>query len=194
MKKIIILISIIFVILFFNSCNSVENITQSSTILVIESLSGKDLNGDSSSDLWSDVDTNGTVYNDNVEATISAKLINPLAEETTYYQDAIIDQIDVSFRRPDGKDVEGVDVPYSFSQKLNVRVEVNGSSTFSFVVIRQVAKLEAPLRDLKEGGNEGVLELIADITFYAKDVAGNRITPVTASITVWCANFADSEE
>lgn len=194
MKKIIILISILFVMVFFNSCNSVENITQSSTILVVESLSGKDLNGDSSSDLWSDVVTNGTVYNDNVEATIMAKLLNPYGEDATYYQDAIIDQIDVSFRRPDGKNVEGVDVPYSFSQKLNVRVEINSTSTFSFVVIRQVAKLESPLRDLKEGANEGVLELIADITFYAKDVAGNRITPVTASITVWCANFADSEE
>ncbi len=192
MKKIIILISIMFIMVFLNSCNSVENLTQSSTILILESLTGKDLNGDSSSDLWSDVITNGTVYNDNVEATITAKLLDPLAEESTYYQDAIIDQIDVSFRRPDGKNVEGVDVPYSFSQKLNIRVEINGTSTFSFVVIRQVAKLEAPLRDLKEGGNEGVLELIADITFYAKDVAGNRISPITGSITVWCANFADS--
>ncbi len=193
MKKIIILFSIIILIIFINGCNNLENISQSSTILILQSLTGVDLNGAESSELWSDVITDGAIYNDNADVTFTAKVLNPLTEDTTYYQDAIIDQIDISFRRPDGKNVEGVDVPYSFSQKLHVIVGVDESSTFSFVVIRQVAKMESPLRDLREGSSEVVLELIADITFYAKDIAGNRITPVKGSLTVWCANYGDSE-
>ena len=61
-----------------------------------------------------------------------------------------------------------------------------------FVLIRHVAKLEAPLLALREWTNqEKILQLVAVVTIHGKDQGGHRVAPVTGYISVWCGNFAD---
>jgi hypothetical protein len=55
------------------------------------------------------------------------------------------------------------------------------------VLVRAQAKLEAPLKALRNGGSAIVISTIADITFYGQDQNGNQVS-VTGSISV---NFAD---
>jgi hypothetical protein len=89
--------------------------------------------------------------------------------------------------------VQGVDVPFSFSQKVNLLIEVGKSEDLGFVVIQHVAKLESPLIELRTWTNqEKVLKLEAKVTVYARDVAGNRLEPVSGTISIWCSNFSDS--
>jgi hypothetical protein len=60
-------------------------------------------------------------------------------------------------------------------------------AAMAFVLVRIQAKLEAPLKNLRQGGGASAISTIADITFYGRDQAGNDVT-TAASISV---NFAD---
>jgi hypothetical protein len=89
--------------------------------------------------------------------------------------------------------VEGVDVPYRFTQPMNMLVTTLATVKIPFVLIRHVAKMEAPLLALREvPSREFVLQLVAVVTIHGKDLGGNRVAPVTGYISVWCANFADA--
>lgn len=172
-------------------CNKIENLSDSGTRLIVDTVTGRALDGtDGSTTVFSDVVTKGTIYNDNAAATLRAELINPETTLPTSYQDIIVDQIDISYTRSDRPNsVEGKDVPYGFSQKVNFLVELSTSLEYSFVLIQHTAKTESPLVELYY--NYEVLKLEANMTFYGKDMAGKRVAPVTTSISVWCADFAD---
>lgn len=92
----------------------------------------------------------------------------------------------VVFRRADGRNTPGVDVPYPFDGAFTVTVGA-GSATAGFSLVRAQAKLEAPLLALRGGGGAIIISTIADVTFFGRDQAGNE-TSVTGSISV---NFAD---
>jgi hypothetical protein len=177
------------------ACNGVENDSTSGTMLQIVSLTGNDLEGtDGSTTVFSDVITNGSIINDNGVADIIALPLNPMLDsiQITPYMDVLIDQIDVEFRRTDGRNVEGVDVPYRFTQPMSMLVPINGETQIPFVLIRHVAKLEPPLLALREiPSREFILQLVAVVTIHGKDQGGHRVAPVTGYITVWCGNFAD---
>jgi hypothetical protein len=146
-----------------------------------------------STTVFSDVINNGSIINDNGVAEIKAMPLDPLLEFTTQYMDVMVDQIDVEFRRTDGRNVEGVDVPYRFTQPMNMLVTTLATVKIPFVLIRHVAKMEAPLLALREvPSREFVLQLVAVVTIHGKDLGGNRVAPVTGYISVWCANFADA--
>ena len=178
------------------ACNGVENDSTSGTMLQIVSLTGNDLQGAAgSTTVFSDVVTNGSIFNDNGVADIMALPLDPMLEATqlTPYMDVLIDQIDVEFRRTDGRNVEGVDVPYRFTQPMSILVPINSNMQIPFVLIRHVAKLEAPLLALNGTLNQGkVLQLVAVVTIHGKDQGGHRVAPVTGYINVWCSNFADT--
>lgn len=185
--------------LILASCVAKENDSTSASFLVIQSLMGKDLEGTDSTTVFSDVITNGSVFNDNGTATVTALTYNPTEDseehDITYYMNILVDQIDVEFMRTDGRNTQGVDVPYSFTQPVNMLVEVDDSVDIPFVLIRHVAKLEAPLLALREVPSQGkVLELVAKVTLHGKDLGGHRVSPVSGYVTVWCANFADTSE
>ena len=63
--------------------------------------------------------------------------------------------------------------------------------TLSFVVVREVAKLESPLIDLAQNRAEGVIEATAKIELYGHDLVENKVT-ATGYLTVFFANYADS--
>ncbi|MCP5103297.1 MAG: hypothetical protein GY950_07960 [bacterium] len=176
-------------------CNSVENLSNSNTRLIVDFVTGTDLAGaEGATTVFSDVLINGSIINDNAMATLRAELINPLETVSTYYQELIVDQVDISYSRTDRPNArEGVDIPFGFSQKVNARVSVGQTTDLSFVVVQQTAKLESPLVELVNLGQEIVLRMEVHMTFYARDLADNRVTPVKASISIWFSNFADAE-
>jgi hypothetical protein len=95
----------------------------------------------------------------------------------------------VRYRRTDGRNTEGVDVPYGFSSAATFTVPESGQVTAGFNLVRQTAKLEAPLLGLRR--SSVLITLIADIEFYGRDQAGNDIT-AAGSIGVTFGDFGPS--
>ncbi len=192
------LLVLIIAALALASCQAKEDDSTSASFLVITSLTGNDLAGKAgSTTVFSDVITNGSIINDSAVAVVTALTYNPTedseAHDITYYMNVIVDQVDVEFMRTDGKNTEGVDVPYHFSQPMNMLVEVDKTASIPFILIRHVAKMESPLIQLRDfPSEEFVLQLLAKVTMHGKDLAGHRIAPVSGYLTVWCANFADA--
>ena len=113
-----------------------------------------------STTVFSDVSLAGSIVNDNGVASLTTLTYNPLedsdAHDITFYMNVIVDQIDVEFMRTDGRNVEGVDVPYRFTQPMNMLVAIDDVIDIPFVLIRHVAKLEAPLLALREVPSQDV--------------------------------------
>jgi hypothetical protein len=107
----------------------------------------------------------------------------------------------VSYRRSDGRNVEGVDVPYAFEGAITATV-TNTPVQLTFTLVRIQAKLEAPLRALCSaapgctnaglGGDGGAIAIstIGDVTFYGQDQAGNDVS-VTGSIGITFSDWGD---
>ncbi len=150
--------------------------------------------------LHSDVVTNVTVnsvttptrYSDPGRVTFSLVLKDPGAPGITNVpsdQNTVqMTHYRVVYRRTDGRKIEGVDVPYSFDSGMTILVPATGSGQQSFDIVRVTAKLEAPLLALSTNGQ--TLDVIADVTFYGRDMHGNNIA-ITGSIGVTFANFGD---
>lgn len=94
----------------------------------------------------------------------------------------------VVYRRTDGRNVQGVDVPYAFDSGMTVTVTTAGGTQGTFDLVRVSAKFEAPLLALASNGD--TIDAIADITFYGKDQHDNDVA-VTGSIGVTFANYGD---
>lgn len=193
-KWILIVVFLTVILLNFPACNKLENLSESASKLIVIGITGPDLEGNlGATTIFSDVlTTSGSIFNDTATATLTAELLDPLQTDTTFYQDIIVDQVDVEYSRSDIPDAQqGVDVPFSFSQKVYARVSIGEDVDLGFVLVQHVAKLDSPLVELTYILQEKILKMEAKCTFYGKDVAGNRITPVAASVSVWFSNFAD---
>jgi hypothetical protein len=192
-KRITFIIAFLVVVLFFSGCNAVENNTTSASKLLLHSVLGEDLEDNPSSTAFSDVlDEEGGVINDLGYVSLSAVLLDPINEAPTHYQDIMIDQIDVEYSRTDGQNVQGVDIPYSFSQNVGgviIQIGASGPTDIPFILVNHNAKLEPPLVGLMNIGQAKILKLEAKITVHGKDLAGHRVEPVVGKISVWCANF-----
>jgi hypothetical protein len=193
-KQILIIISLIVLLIHFPGCNKLENVTDSGSKLIVITITGTDLEGnEGSTTIFSDViTTSGSIINDTGTAALTATVLDPTQEDTSFYQDIMVDQIDIEYSRSDIPDAkEGVDVPFGFSQRVAVRVVIGETVELPFILVQHIAKLESPLVELINLGQEKVLKMEARCTLYGKDVAGYRITPVVATVSVWFANFAD---
>ena len=94
----------------------------------------------------------------------------------------------VEYQRSDGRNTQGVDVPYAFDGAATVTVPADGSATAGFNLVRAVAKREAPLASLTTG--DSLITVIATVTFYGHDQAGNEVS-VTGMIDISFANWGD---
>lgn len=97
----------------------------------------------------------------------------------------------VSYRRTDGRNVPGVDVPHPFEGATTVTV-AGESATMGIVLVRLQAKLEPPLIALRGGGGAHAISTIADVTLHGRDQVGNDVQ-ATASVGVTFADWADPE-
>ena len=133
-----------------------------------------------------------TVYSDNGTATfhLSLKDIGTTAVPTTPTSNnqVTLNRYHVSFRRADGRNTQGVDVPYAFDGAATITVPISNSAGVTFELVRHVAKSESPLVQLIN--NFSIITTIADVTFYGQDLVGNEIQ-AAGSIQVDFGNFAD---
>jgi len=187
------------------SCGDVSTTGRAPVYLTIDSINGiagGASEGSPTSTLLSDVqslDTKPdpcsvtspcpTIYNDNGEATfhLSEKDITSLAGPTSNNQ-VTITRYHVAYRRADGRNTPGVDVPYPFDGAITVTVPPTSSAKVGFELVRHAAKMESPLVQLV--ANHTFITTLAEVTFYGQDAVGNSIQAV-GSIQVDFGNFAD---
>lgn len=142
--------------------------------------------------LFSDVITDGTVYADLGRVTMQLRLKDPGAPGASTAPSTLnsvtINRYRVRYRRTDGRDEQGVAVPYTFDSALTFTVAGNVIASPAFPIVRHTAKAEAPLKALAAAGE--ILSTIAEVTFYGADLAGNDVV-VSAQVGIDFGNFAD---
>ena len=81
-------------------------------------------------------------------------------------------------------------MPYSFDGAATFTVPAGGQAQFAVELVRNQAKLESPLVNLRQGGAGIIISTIAEITFYGRDQVGNEVV-ATGQMTVNFGDFAD---
>ena len=164
-----------------SGCAATGRPGEASSYLIVESLTSPS----GASALASDVLSGGGFFEDIARATFRVEMKNPNAAGPSAVNSITLRGYRVTFSRTDGRNVQGVDVPYAFDGAMTATV--TGSTAVSLVLVRAQAKIEAPLRALVGGGSAVAISTFADVVFYGADQAGHDVT-VTARISV---NFAD---
>lgn len=99
----------------------------------------------------------------------------------------------VVYRRADGRNQPGVDVPYAFDGAINFTVAPGDEASIPFELVRIQAKFEAPLAQLTTGGSPAIsISTLAEVTFYGHDQTG-REAVATGHIGVDFANWGDPD-
>ena len=130
-----------------------------------------------------------TVFDDFGQVTLHAPLKDiTSASGPTTNNEVTISRYHVAYRRSDGRNTPGVDVPYAFDGAVTGTVPANGALTLAFELVRHVAKEESPLVQLR--ANRSIITTLAEITFYGADRVGNNIS-VTGTMQVNFGNFSD---
>jgi hypothetical protein len=176
------------VILVFTSvsCGDMARDGQGSSYLIIRSLEasrGGETPGPFGGDLNSDV---APVFNDIGQVDLLLRMKDPTPPSAPTSANFItIDRYRVTYVRADGRNTEGVDVPYAFDGAITGTV--TDSASLTFTIVRHQAKLEAPLGALTT--NLVVVSTIAEVTFYGHDQTGRPVS-VTGKIGINFADFA----
>ena len=189
------------------SCGDVSRQGSSPVYLVIDSLQairGGPQTGTPSSSLISDVitlvTTGGnctpaapcpTIFGDSGSVTLRAPLKDtgstaPLSATTN--NEVTINRVHVEYVRADGRNVQGTDVPYAFDTTITGTIGAGGTLTTGFELVRNVAKQESPLAQLRTSSN--FISAIAEVTFYGTDRTGNAVS-VMGQLQVEFGNFGD---
>lgn len=179
------------------ACNPIEDETKSDSLLIVERITGVDAEGNEADFLQSDVikvntDTGETyVTADVAKATLRATLLDPAPlMGASAYNDILVNRYVVNYTRTDNKNTPGVDVPYPIEGMLNVLVGIDQTVQVSFIIVRETAKLEPPLRNLAIGRAEGVLTVNAKIDFYGEDLTKRKVK-ASGYLTIEFANYSD---
>jgi hypothetical protein len=186
------------------SCTSAQTAGKSSSYLIIESLTAapgatpSQQAGVLSSDVLTFVKktVNGqetlvpTVFGDGAEARFRLGMKDPGTAQSpnnpTSSNFITVTRYHVVFIRSDGRNTQGVDVPFAFDGAATGTVTDAGGGV-GFTIVRNQAKEEAPLQALIGGGGARFISTIAEVTFYGTDQAGREVS-VVGRISV---NFAD---
>jgi hypothetical protein len=133
--------------------------------------------------LNSDVRTgSNTVSADNVQVGLANRSKNPSVTEVQVARAIDLRRYTVRYFRSDGRNTEGVDVPYSISGDLRSVLDVGDNSTLSIQVVRAQAKLDPPLTNLRGvttgalGGSALLLTCFAELTFYGETTSGKAVS------------------
>ena len=183
--------------LAITSCADLARTGTGPAFLIIQSVTGArggTTAGTFASNLESDVITNSSVFSDVGQASIRAEMKNALSTTTPSPINSItLNRYRVEYRRTDGQNQPGIDVPFPIegATTVNIQVGTGSAQVVGFDLVRLQAKLERPLRNLVGGGGLIVISTIAEVTFYGADQAGNAVS-ITGSIDVKFADFGDS--
>ncbi len=178
---------------FLLSTCTIHPDNRSNSILLIVAITGHTDGGDSADFLESDIeDTGNTVVADIITASLEAKLKEPVSIGLgpSYLNRINIHSYDVSYTYVD-TDIDPVpspNAPATFTGRLSEQIDIDGSISVDFVVVRAQAKNALPLEGILVGET---LQVVARITFYGEDIAGNPIQ-ATGYLTIYFADYADA--
>jgi hypothetical protein len=133
-----------------------------------------------------------TVFGDSGQATMHVVMKDAGSATPTTpspLNDITLSQYRVSYRRADGRNTPGVDIPQPFDGFVTVTITPGGTS-FAFSLVRTQAKQEPPLVLLKNPLSAPITGF-ADVTFFGKDQTGSDIS-VTGTIQIEFGNFGDT--
>jgi hypothetical protein len=137
-----------------------------------------------------------TIFNDPARAQFRISLRNAgspsLPTQPTDLNEITILRYHVNFRRADGRNTPGVDVPYPFDGGVTATIPSGTQVSVGFELVRHLAKEEPPLRNLQGAGSANLIATIAEVTFYGRDQAGNEVS-VTGTISVNFGDFGDPQ-
>ena len=187
------------------SCGDVVRDGSSPVFLTVDSLLGSrggPQAGAPSGFLISDVITNvispapcstdtpcPTIFGDAGTVTLRSSARNIVTPSApTSNNDVTITRVRVEYFRADGRNTPGVDVPYPFDGAVTATVPGGGTATIGFELVRNVAKQESPLIQLR--GSPNIITAIARVTFYGQDRTGNQVS-VGGQIQIDFGNFGD---
>ena len=142
--------------------------------------------------LQSDVLTRGGIISDSGRVTMRL-IMKDVLTAATAVNAVTITRYRVTFRRSDGRNTPGVEVPHPFDSAITFTVAAGTTSVRSFELIRHIAKLEAPLLGLRDQNNNvnwTIISTIADVTFFGRDQAGNEVS-ASGTIGIQFGDFAD---
>jgi hypothetical protein len=178
------------------ACGDLQREGRSPSFLIIDVLSGASgatpstFSNVLASDVLTMVDDVPTIFADNGQVVIRLGLKDqgsPSAPNTPTFANYItVTRYRVVFKRSDGRNTPGVDVPHPFDGAITFTA-VGGTTSATFTLVRAQAKVEAPLQALAGFGGAVFISTIAEVTFYGHDQTG---TPVSATGTI-SVNFAD---
>jgi hypothetical protein len=190
------------------SCGDVVRSGRAPVFLVIDSLAAAKGNSAQtfSSVLLSDVITNvtspapcapdspcPTIFNDPGQAVLRLTLkdigsAGATATAPSSNNEVTITRVHIKYVRADGRNAQGLDVPYEFDSAATATVPASGTTTIGFQLVRHTAKMESPLIQLQNNGT--IITTIAQITLYGRDRVGNDIS-ATGSLEIDFGNFGD---
>jgi hypothetical protein len=142
--------------------------------------------------LQSDVLTKGGVLEDLGRVTLHIAMKDvtvTTGTEPTANNMITVNRYHIDYVRSDGRNTQGVDVPYSVDGAVTGTITTSQTSLV-FAIVPVQRKLEAPLLALRNHGGAIAIMTIANVTFYGYDQAGNAVA-VTGSISVNFADWAD---
>ena len=133
-----------------------------------------------------------TIFNDGGRVAMALALKDPGASGVPSVPSALnavtFTHYRVEYRRSDGRNVQGVDVPYAFDSGLTFTVPPDGTIQVVFEIVRHTAKEEAPLLALQVSGQ--IINTVTDVTFYGKDQGGKSVE-VRGTIGINFGDFGD---
>jgi hypothetical protein len=149
-----------------------------------------------------------TVVNDDAAVTVNLFRKNPSPDlATSPVEHVYLERYEVRYFRTDGRNTEGVDVPFRTTGTLgNLRFHTAGPAaevelTVSITIVRHQAKIEPPLRNLRGVflgdtrtvlfGGPGILTTQAEITVHGRTVQGGVLEAV-GRVPVTFADFGDA--
>ena len=181
--------------LALSGCNNLSREAPSSSMIVIESLTGTTAEGDVAAFLQSDVLKNGAqgtyVAADVATANIMIRLVNPdPISPPSQFNDVVLTNYRVTYELENGPGTPGADVPFPFEGNFStVLCEVDRSTAVPFVVVLSNAKLVAPLVNLI--GTLTVLNRKAKIEIFGHDLT-DRPVQATGYLTIYFADYQEA--
>jgi hypothetical protein len=132
-----------------------------------------------------------TIFNDTAVATIGVVAKDP-TRPTSSINSVTMTRYRITFKRVDGHNTPGVDVPFGWDGGTSVTIPIGGTGGVAFEIVRHSSKSEPPLRNLVNNGGVQFIYTIAEITFFGRDQNGNEVT-VTGEVDVAFSDFGDPQ-
>jgi len=181
--------------LALSGCNNLSRHAQSSSMIVLESITGTTTEGDVAAFLQSDVLMNGDqgtyVAADVATANIMIRLINPNPiNPPSQFNDVVLTSYRVTYELESGPGTPGADVPFPFEGNFStVLCQVDQSTAVPFVVVLSDAKLVPPLVNLI--GTLTVHNRKAKIEIFGHDLTDMPVQAI-GYLTIYFADYQEA--